>query len=275
MSGAYDAWVGRTETVADVAAPGPVARLAALLDHQTPPWREGEAPPLSHWLYFLPQARQSELGEDGHPRRGGFLPPVQLPRRMWAGSRVEFLNPVRFGAELERRSTIRSVTEKSGASGEMVFVTVRHEVHADGLLCLTDEQDIVYRGASAPAATPAPEAVALPSGRIVVPDPVMLFRYSALTFNGHRIHYDRDYATVEEGYPGLVVHGPLTATLLMDAYLRERPGVEVARFSFRGRRPLFDGSPITLVVAHDGGKAALSAYDADGAVCVSAEIESR
>jgi 3-methylfumaryl-CoA hydratase len=271
------AWVGRTEEAEDTATAAPVAGLAATLDHATPPWRVGEVPPLGHWLYFLPNAPQSELAEDGHPRRGGFLPPITLPRRMWAGGRLDFHAPIRIGAALHKRSTIQSVTPKTGASGEMVFVTVRHEVFADGQLCVTEEQDIVYR-AKAPPARPSdsPQASG-PAGaaRTVTPDPVRLFRYSALTFNAHRIHYDRDYCVREEGYPGLVVQGPLTATLLMDAWLRQNPGGGVTRFVFRALRPLFEGAPISLMVDPREGGASLQAWDANGEIAVEAKIDAR
>lgn len=271
MPAAPQEWIGRTETRSDVADANQLAGLAAVLDHEAPPWRAGEVPPLGHWLYFLPRAPQSQIGEDGHPRRGGFLPPVDLPRRMWAGSRVAFGAPIPVGAAIERRSAILDVKARTGASGEMVFVTVRHEVVAEGRVALTEEQDIVYRalGGGAPAAE---HPAAPPPGRVVTPDPVLLFRFSALTFNSHRIHYDRDYATKVEGYPGLVVQGPLTAMLLLDAFARARPGAPVSRFSFRARRPLFEGAPVTLVVEPDGEGARLSAFDPEGQVAVSAEV---
>jgi 3-methylfumaryl-CoA hydratase len=269
-------WIGREERLRDTATAGPLAGLAALLDHETPPWPEGEVPPLGHWLYFLPRARQSEIGEDGHPRRGGFLPPVALPRRMWAGGRIDFHRPVPIGAAIERVSTIEDVTAKSGASGEMVFVTVKHAVRAEGALALEERHDIVYRGPAAPG-SPAPvapgEARAANKSREVLMGPVALFRYSALTFNGHRIHYDHDYARGEEGYPGLVVHGPLTATLLVDLYLREIPGARLRRFAFRARSPLFDIAPFRLNLARDGGGADLWASDDAGRVAMTARIE--
>ncbi|MDA8252682.1 MAG: MaoC family dehydratase N-terminal domain-containing protein [Rhodospirillales bacterium] len=246
-----DAWIGRGETAQDVIVAGPLDRLAATLDRDDPPARDGDAaPPLAHWLLFLPQTRQSGLGPDGHPARGGFLPPVHdLPRRMWAGSRVRFLGPLRVGMRVERRSVIAGITRREGGSGALVFVTVRHEVaERDGATPLVmEEHDIVYRGLQGAAVRTAPAAP--PPGawhRAVVPDDVLLFRYSALTFNGHRIHYDRRYVTEVEGYPGLVVHGPLLATLLLDLVRRERPRARVATFSFRAVSPLFDGVPLHL-----------------------------
>jgi len=245
------AWIGRSEETHDIAAEGPTRRLAALLDHDEPPWAPGVLPPLGHWLYFLPEARQSSLGPDGHPSRGGFLPPVALPRRMWAGGRIDFLHPIPFGAEMTRRSTITDIADKSGASGPMTFVIVRHEVSVEGQVAIREERDIVYReapkpGARAPTRRSSPPAEDPDFSRTAAPGPIDLFRYSALTFNGHRIHYDRDYATGVEGYPGLVVHGPLIAALLVDTLLRWKPAAPLARFACRARSPLFDGRPFGL-----------------------------
>jgi 3-methylfumaryl-CoA hydratase len=271
------AWVGRSDLSHDVAAAQPVQRLSAVLDHGEAPWRAGVVPPLGHWLYFLPDARQSGLDADGHPRRGGFLPPVALPRRMWAGGRLAFHAPIPLGAALERRSTILSVAPKTGRSGAMVFVTVRHAVFADGVLALTEEQDIVYREAASTPGTAA--VVALPPAttppewtRRVVPDPVLLFRYSALTFNAHRIHYDPAFCREVEGYPGLVVQGPLIATLLMDHYLRRRPEARILRFDFRAHGPLFDTAPFILNGCEADAGAALWATDEAGGLAMQANL---
>ena len=224
----------------------PYAALSATLDRapERPP--VGTAlPPLWHWLYFLPLYRQSEVGPDGHAKRGGFLPPVPLPRRMWAGSQLEFNRPLHVGDRISRVSTIADVTEKSGRSGPLVFVKVRHEIRAndDASPAIVEFHDIVYREApKADEATPPPKAAPSQSSwlRHWIPDDVLLFRYSALTFNGHRIHYDRKYVTEVEGYPGLIVHGPLIATLLLDLLRTERPDAVVRRYEFRAVRPLFD-----------------------------------
>jgi len=234
-------------------------------------------PPLWHWLYFLPVARQSQIGADGHPARGGFLPPIALPRRMWAGSRVDFHRPVTIGERIRRESTIADVQHKRGRTGDLVFVVVRHEIHGSGTLAITEEQQIVYRGAveapAKPAAAAAPPAAPPRNAdwqRVVHPDPVLLFRYSALTFNGHRIHYDRPYATGEEGYPGLVVHGPLLATLVLDAFHAAHPAVRVGHFEFRAQRPLFDTADFVVAGARDEAGFALWAADTLGNVAVDA-----
>ena len=267
-------WIGRSETHEDFIAPAPVAALSALLDRDDPPPKTGDAiPPLAHWLYFLPMHRQSGLGPDGHGARGEFLPPVPLPRRMWAGSRLEFQRPLEIGRHATSVARIADVKVKQGRSGPLVFVTVRHEVSDERGLALTDEHDIVYRGAEGKAvadAQPAPESASW--SREIRPDPVLLFRYSAVTFNGHRIHYDHPYVTGVEGYPGLVVHGPLTATLLVDLLRRNVPGVEVKRFAFRAFRPLFDTAPFTVcgLPAADMRSARLWTRDASGALTMEA-----
>ena len=239
-------WIGKSETVSDVITATPHAALSALLDRPAERPPSGTAlPALWHWLYFLPLNQQSELGPDGHARRGAFLPPVPLPRRMWAASQFEFHQPLRVGDQVTRTSTIADVTEKAGRSGPLVFVKVRHEVCKNGEagIALTEFHDIVYREAVKPddVAPPPSAAAALAQWeRKIVPDDVLLFRYSALTFNGHRIHYDRRYVTGVEVYPGLVVHGPLIATLLLDLLRREMPDAVVASYEFRALRPTFD-----------------------------------
>ena len=240
------AWIGHSETVADCIGPTPVQALDATLDHPPTAVPEGTPlPPLWHWLFFLPLHRQSEIGPDGHAKRGGFLPPVPLPRRMWAGSQLEFRTPIRIGDAVERRSTIDNVTTKDGRSGPLVFVKVRHELRCNGAAepALVEFHDIVYRQAKLTTdVEPPPQQADTAAAwqRQIVPDDVLLFRYSALTFNGHRIHYDRKYVTEVEGYPGLIVHGPLIATLLMDLLRRHAAGEQVATFRFKAVRPTFD-----------------------------------
>jgi 3-methylfumaryl-CoA hydratase len=252
-------WVGRSEVRSDLVTAAPIAALAATLDIDIPYPKTGNAlPPLWHWLYFLPFPRQSELGPDGHARRGGFLPPVELPRRMWAGGRVEFHHPLRVGESVTRTSRIVDVKFKEGRAGPLVFVLVRHEIASAGKAALTEEHDIVYRDHPQPReASPVPQSPpeAAAWERVVHPDDVLLFRYSALTFNGHRIHYDRRYATEAEGYPGLVVHGPLIATLLVDLVRSNLPAAAVTRFEFRAVSPIFDSGVFSVCgTPEDDGK---------------------
>jgi 3-methylfumaryl-CoA hydratase len=273
------AWEGRSETLRDDATAAPVRNLSATLDRDDPlPQAGTELPPLWHWLYFLPGHRQSEIGPDGHARRGGFLPPVPLPRRMWAGGRLTWHAPLRVGDSIERKSTIASVTHKSGRTGDLVFVLVRHEVRNAQGLALTEEHDIVYRPLAQPGdpvPPPQPAPAEAPWSREIVPDPVLLFRYSALTFNGHRIHYDRSYVTEVEGYPGLIVHGPLIATLLADLARRQRPDATFRSFSFRAVRPTFDLHPFRVngKPSGDGKGAQLWAQDHEGALTMQAEVQ--
>ncbi len=236
-------WQGKSEVLDDLITPAPLRALSATLDRDDPlPQAGTELPPLWHWLFFLPHHRQSEIGADGHAKRGGFLPPVPLPRRMWAGGRLHWHAPLRVGDVVKRVSTIESVTHKAGRSGDLLFVLVKHEVHNAQGLCLTEEHDIVYRPAAQPSDPVSPPVAAQQQAswkRTITPDDVLLFRYSALTFNGHRIHYDRKYVTDVEGYPGLIVHGPLIATLLVDLVRRhtDRP---IRSFEFKALRPTFE-----------------------------------
>jgi 3-methylfumaryl-CoA hydratase len=280
LSGLRD-WIGRSERRTDVVAAAPLAALAATLDRDDPEPQPGApVPPLAHWLYFLPAAKHSELGADGHPKRGGFLPPVPLPRRMWAGGRLQFDRPLRVGDPIARESRIVDVTVKEGRSGTLVFVVVRHEVSDARGLALAEEHDIVYREApragvpkQAPQPAPQPAPGDADFVREIAPDPVLLFRYSALTFNGHRIHYDRRYVTEVEGYPGLVVHGPLIATLLLDLVRRNLPQAHVRRFAFKAVRPLFDIHPFAVCGRQRDGAIALWARDHEGALAMEATAE--
>jgi 3-methylfumaryl-CoA hydratase len=268
-------WIGRQETLTDRATLVPVAALSATLDRPDVEPQPGDPlPPLWHWLYFLPLARQSNIGPDGHPRRGGFLPPVPLPRRMWAGGRFTFHKPIGLEEKITRVSTVADVTVKQGRAGALCFVLVRHEVSGESGLALTEEHDIVYRDAPAPnEPSPAPKAVPAdtPWRRDIEPDPVLLFRYSALTFNGHRIHYDRKYVTETEGYPGLIVHGPLIATLLVDL-LRRNTDTPLKSFKFRAISPLFDIAPFSVHgQPNENGQVALWARNAQGNLAMEAE----
>ncbi|KPJ36856.1 FAS1-like dehydratase domain-containing protein [Burkholderia multivorans] len=275
----FDAWIGRREDSVDRITPAPIRLLRATLDDAEPSALPDVLPPLWHWLYFLPGERQSNIGTDGHARRGGFLPPVALPRRMWAGGRLQFLRPLAVDTPIQRRSTIANVQSKSGRSGQLVFVTVLHEIGDAQGVAIREEQDIVYRDAPPPAAagTPAPAAQPAPTdeqySRIVTPDPVLLMRFSALTFNGHRIHYDRPYAMEEEGYPGLVVHGPLIAMLLMEELRRRHPGKTIRAFDFKAVSPLFDTAPFTVNGKLEGHTARVWARGPQGQLAMQASIE--
>ncbi|BAN54515.1 MULTISPECIES: FAS1-like dehydratase domain-containing protein [Pseudomonas] len=234
---APETWIGRSETVHDCISHNLVKRIAATLGEPAPA-PGTPLPELWHWAFFQDAVEHSGLGGDGHPARGGFLPPADNRNRMWAGGRLEFLHPLRVDAQVSRRSTILNVQEKHGRTGALLFVTVQHEYVQDGQQALIEEQDIVYREPSPPklgGTEPMPQG---DWHLHVQPTPTLLFRYSAVTFNGHRIHYDWPYVTETEGYPGLVVHGPLIATLNVQAFVRANPQLTVRRFSFRGVRPL-------------------------------------
>lgn len=255
-------WIGKSQTETDTITAAPLRMMRATLDITRDTTQDAASqtsdalPPLWHWLYFLPSPQQSELGEDGHARRGGFLPPVPLPRRMWAAGQFEFFHDLQLGDVITRTSMIDDVTVKTGRTGSLCFVRVRHEVSnsrkgvAQGL-ALREFHDIVYR--------PNPEAttsmtsqplyelapVANHSEAITPTDP-LLFRYSALTFNGHRIHYDRKYVTEVEGYPGLIVHGPLMATLLAGLGRKLNPESQITSFEFKALKPVFDLHPFEI-----------------------------
>jgi 3-methylfumaryl-CoA hydratase len=264
-------WIGREDEARDTIDPGRVAALAATLDLAEAP--SGVLPPLWHWIFFNPVARARELGPDGHPRRGGFLPPVTLPRRMWAGGRLSFHADLPVGALVLRQSTIADVQIKQGRGGTLVFVTVRHRLIAAGALAIEEEHDIVYREAPDPKAA-APTTALAPADHAwsqeVRPDPVLLFRYSALTFNGHRIHYDRPYATGVEGHGGLVVHGPLLATLMAELARAHQPR-RLARFDYRGHAPVIDTASFQVRGAPEGAGARLWIARADGALAMTAQ----
>ena len=266
-------WVGREQVAEQTLEPFPAAALSGLLDRAAPP-AVGEALPLPwHWLYFLETPARAATGVDGHPQRGGFLPPVPLPRRMWAAGSLQCESPLRLGAPARKTSTVRSVDLKEGRSGPLVFVTVDHLLEQGGQVCIREEQNIVYREApTGPAPLPVGEQAtkAAQWSAVLKPDPALLFRFSALTYNGHRIHYDRDYAVREEFYPALVVHGPLLATALLNLLALGRPGVPVRSFSFRALRPAFDTDTLQLCAAAEGDTVDLWTQDAHGQVGMTA-----
>ncbi|MBV7569520.1 MaoC family dehydratase N-terminal domain-containing protein [Pseudomonas sp. PDM27] len=260
----FSAWIGRRQESQDRISFTLVKRIAATLGEPAP--RSGESlPPLWHWAFFQEPVTADELGPDGHPALGGFLPPAHNRNRMWAGSRLEFYQPLTVEADVTCVSTILNVEEKHGRTGSLLFVTVRHEYFQDGKRALQDEQDIVYREPTPPKLS---GTEAIPQGQWrdpVVPSPTLLFRYSAVTFNGHRIHYDWPYVTDTEGYPGLVVHGPLIATLNLRAFSKAHPNARLKRFTFRGVRPLISPQPFEVGGRLiDSGKAQLWAGNQDG-----------
>lgn len=267
-------WIGRTETRTDRVDPGMVTRWLATLDRTAP--GDGTVPQALHWCLCLPDAPTAALGVDGHPRRDdspdSFLPPLPLPRRMWASSKVEFVAPLRGGDAVTRQSRVLSVTEKYGGSGRLIFVEVEHETGTDAGLAVREVQSLVYREPAAPGTPPAPpplgdarfDSAGWDAHRLITPGEPLLFRFSALTFNSHRIHYDLPYATQEEGYRGLVVHGPLTATLLLDLAQRQFGDNALKRFAFRGLSPAICGEDLHLVLKGSGDGIELGAFVADG-----------
>jgi 3-methylfumaryl-CoA hydratase len=242
-------WIGRKRSERDIVAPNQAMAMAATLDLDPGAFRKGALlPAFWHWIYFMHPVRRSRLGEDGHELRGDFMPPVDLPRRMWAGGRVRFLRPVVIGASIDRTSEIISIDQKHGRSGPLVLATVRHIIGDAGGSCVEEEQDIVY--CEIPKSDESPrQQLTLPADvqwrETFLPDAVTLFRYSALMFNAHRIHFDYPFTTEVEGYRGLLVHGPLTATLLLEAAKRNVQR-ELASFRYRGLAPLFNDEMITL-----------------------------
>jgi 3-methylfumaryl-CoA hydratase len=271
----YADWVGRQESTTERIDARVVQAMAATLDWPAAPQAGAALPPGWQWLFFNPTVARSGLGTDGHPKRGGFLPPIELPRRMWAGSRLSYTGDLLVEGQATRASRIAKVENKVGKRGSLWFVTVEHTTSSQGRTCIVEEQDIVYREATPPSAAPAARPERFDGqaqwGRDVMPDTTLLFRYSALTFNGHRIHYDQAYARDEEGYPGLVVHGPLTATLLQQLALEQGGGRPLTRFDFRGVNPLIAGRPFRLEGRDAGdGTLALWARGPDGELAMSA-----
>ncbi|PMY41600.1 transposase [Pseudomonas chlororaphis] len=238
-------WIGRSQQARDLLSDNLLKRIAATFGEPVP--AHGAAlPPLWQWCFFQEPLAESALGGDGHPARGGFLPPAANRNRMWAGGRLEFFEPLRAGFDAHCLSTISHVEEKTGRTGALLFVTVRHEYSQDGRLAIREEQDIVYREPSPPKQGSGEPLIQGDWREAVEPSPTLLFRYSAVTFNGHRIHYDFPYVTETEGYPGLVVHGPLIATLSLRAFCRSHPGARLRRFSYRGLRPLIAPQPFEV-----------------------------
>lgn len=269
-------WIGKVENATDRVTPVPVKAMKATLNQKDITVRSGDKlPPMWHILYFLPVCRQSELSQNGHSKTGNFMPPVPLPRRMYAGGRMSFHRPLQVDKEISRKSVIADVSFKQGRTGPLVFLKINHEIsNADGL-AITEEQDIVYRREPVPG-EPVSSYQSAPGGeewlREMSTDPVMLFRFSALTFNGHRIHFDQPYTTGVEGYPGLVVHGPLLAILLLDLLQQHLPDAQVREFRFRSMKPLFDTVPFLLCGSPSGDRRVIHLWvrDPEGHLCLDA-----
>ena len=276
----WEPWIGREETRCDHADPALFARWLATLDRAAP--GDGTVPQAFHWCLCTPDAPTAALGPDGHPMRDdgptSFLPPVPLPRRMWASSKLEFLEPLKVGEAVRRVSRVASVTEKTGGSGQLVFVDIAHETSGENGLAVRELQSLVYRAPPEPGTPPAPpplgegqfDAGEWQAHRAITPSKPLLFRYSALTFNSHRIHYDAPYAAGEENYRGLVVHGPLTATLLLDLAQRQLGDNALKNFAFRGMSPAICGEMLHLVLRSKSAAFELGAFAADGRQVMSA-----
>ncbi len=261
-------WIGRTEEASDIVTAQLVKGLRATLFMEIGKPKPGDAAPFTaHWCLAQPVYPMSELGRDGHPTRGGFLPPVPLPRRMWAGGELEFFDALRVGDAMTRTSRISDVTMKTGSTGALCFVSVDHQITTPRGTAIRERQDIVYRDgstaqASAPAKPGAPPAAQHRESHMA--DPVLLFRYSALTFNGHRIHYDRDYVTKVEGYPGLIFHGPMQAAFLVEFAAKLHRGAAPKKFSYRGVQPLFEGGEFSINANENGTSMELWAANSAG-----------
>lgn len=275
--GAWDAWIGRQMVQQDRFTPALLQRFRSTIDSAE---RSEIAPQAIHWVLCTPEATTAQLGIDGHPQRSdssdSFFPPVPHPRRMWASSKVEFIAPIPVHAEIERISTIASINEKSGSTGSLVFVDVAHETKANGEVAIKERQTLVYREANTAQPAPAPEPVAIDLSewdfhRTLVPNEALLFRFSAITFNSHRIHYDAPYAINDEGYRGLVVHGPLTSSLLLDLAARQFGANVVKQFAFRAQSPAFAGESLHLVGRREGDALTLAALNPAGQTVIAAE----
>lgn len=275
----FQEWIGKAQSVSDTLTIPPMEGLAATLDRDDTTFSLGDTlPPLWHWLYFLEPSKQSELAQDGHPQRGDFLPPIALPRRMWAGSRLNFIRPLLVGEAIERTSTIRSIKLKQGRSGSLGFVCVAHELSDSAGVLLQEEHDIVYRDMPTGNISAQPPLKADENCDFVTtvtPDSTLLFRYSALTFNAHRIHYDRAYAKDVESYPGLVVHGPLLATLLLELLTDNYPDAVLSGFSFKAMKPVFDTESFQVcgTKPDNTGSSKLWIADNAGNLCMEARAE--
>lgn len=268
-------WTNKTTEAEDTIRLQPANFMEATLN-RPPKLKEGDnLPPLWHWVYFLEAKPESDLGRDAHPKKGDFLPPIQLPRRMWAGGRFTFYNDLVIGEKAKKITTIKKIVEKEGSAGPLCFITLEHKIYSKDEISIIEEQDLVYlqdqQGSkSLPLAQNNVEKADF--SQEIHPSAILLFRYSALTFNGHRIHYDLDYAKNVEGYDGLVFHGPLTATLLLDLALKERKQ-PIKKYSFRGIAPLSNLDCFWIEGKSEDNAAILWARRKDGVVAMKAKAD--
>lgn len=265
----WQRWVGRTSTGSDPLHPFAARALAAALDRDVLPDLGDPLPPLAHWLYFLKTPRAAATGLDGHAIEDALLPPLPGMRRMWAEVSLAYTNPLQIGVPADRVSRVLAIESKTGRSGTLLFVRLEHCISQGGAPCLTELQTLVFRDIPhGPTALPDGERPVHPAQwtRELRPDPVLLFRFSALTYNSHRIHFDRDYAIQVEHYPGLLVHGPLIATLLLDLALQAQPGAVLRHFSFRAIRPTFAGGVMRLCARREGQDLELWSLDEAGCI---------
>ena len=278
MNNQYQAWIGKQSSTRALVTAYQADALTATLDRDDPPYKEGDVIPPGWQLFYIREVvKLRDTAEDGHPKRGDFLPPIDLPRRMWAGTRATYHKPIHVGENISNVTTIESVTPKVGKTGQLVFLKLKNEISGEDGLATTELQDVVYReeaqpGVAAPEPPPPPgEAV---WKRTIHPSSVLLFRYSALTMNSHRIHYDRTYVTEVEKYPGLLVHGPLTFTLLLDLFRRENTDKTLKSFSVRAVSPIYDTHDFVVEGSPDGENAAtLWALNHEGRLAMSAEAK--
>lgn len=277
----FSGWIGKSETEHGVVSAYPADYFTLTLDREDPPFAAGDAlPPAWHYFYFHELVALAATGEDGHRAKGDFMPPLPFPRRMWAGSKMRFESPIRIGENVRKVITIADVAMKEGKTGKMCFVTTTEEVFGeDGRLTTSEERTQVYREAADPNAPPPPPRQAPADAvwsRTIHPSSVLLFRYSALTMNSHRIHYDKDYVRDVEGYPGLLVHGPLTMTLMLDLFRREMPDATMTSLDLRAISPVYDTMDFSVHGAPgEDGTCKLWAMTGDGALAMAADVTYR
>lgn len=273
----YDNWIGKSKNQSDTMAPEPLRRFEALLNRDPGSVNNGTVlPPCAHWIYFNPAAPQDALAADGHPQKGDFLPPVELPSRMWAGGTIRFKKPLTTGQSADKKTTITAIDEKDGTSGKLCFITLRHQISTAGALAIDEDQEIVFREASEKGAHPIrtqPVDVDFDWKKSIQLNSAHLFRFSALTFNSHKIHYDHPYATQTEGYPNLVVHAPLLLVLMMNFFKTKTDGKVIEEIAYRAAGPMFLDEEITITSKDtDNNKVEMRALGPDQKIALKASV---